>query len=388
VKIDNHYVNFSNFGIAMITLFRCSTGEDWYKIMYDTSNPVLCSDGTQSCGQIIAPLFWIAFMMVAQYIMVNMLLSVMIQEFERNYFGGEELSLDKFKENVRDFDAIWVKLSKKYDGQKIKSTTLIKLFCALKKPLGFLKKPLGFLDPEDPEDNNRKDKQKEIAKHIMKMHLQCDRESCVYFNDVLFAALKRAYEKYITKEADDAMLEFVRNEEYKTLRLIQKIKKKNLRRNKSMGDETVKNSFNPLLAFLYFRMGLAAWKNYVKELEERKLEAANKGVEYIPSSSESSTGSDFDEDEDDYSDYSRSEEDEDEMEEIPEGDSSVEGDDSYSQDLERSIMTKSDNRISSQKLSQNVGSNNYKSLQVKNYPKMWEATIIKAFQMKFSMIRV
>ena len=51
IHIDNDLVSFRNFGIAMLTLFRCSTGEDWYKIMYDTWRPTLCSDGSQDCGQ-------------------------------------------------------------------------------------------------------------------------------------------------------------------------------------------------------------------------------------------------------------------------------------------------------------------------------------------------
>lgn len=43
-------VNFSNFSNAIITLFRCSTGENWYVIMFDTVYPTQCSDGTSDCG--------------------------------------------------------------------------------------------------------------------------------------------------------------------------------------------------------------------------------------------------------------------------------------------------------------------------------------------------
>lgn len=32
--VDN-YNNFKNFSYAMLTLFRCSTGEDWALFMYD-----------------------------------------------------------------------------------------------------------------------------------------------------------------------------------------------------------------------------------------------------------------------------------------------------------------------------------------------------------------
>mgnify|MGYP000853968842 CR=1 FL=1 len=51
ITISPYRGNFSNFGNALLTLFRCSTGEDWYKVMYDTWHPMLCSDGTQDCGQ-------------------------------------------------------------------------------------------------------------------------------------------------------------------------------------------------------------------------------------------------------------------------------------------------------------------------------------------------
>jgi hypothetical protein len=31
----NEYNNFMNFGYAMLLLFRSSTGEDWYLVMWD-----------------------------------------------------------------------------------------------------------------------------------------------------------------------------------------------------------------------------------------------------------------------------------------------------------------------------------------------------------------
>ena len=34
--------NFNSFGIAIFTLFRCSTGEDWNKIMHDLTDQVDC----------------------------------------------------------------------------------------------------------------------------------------------------------------------------------------------------------------------------------------------------------------------------------------------------------------------------------------------------------
>ena len=68
--------------------------------------------------------------------MVNMLMSVMIQEFENYYFSDDELSLDKFKDNVKSFDLVWAKLAKRYGGLKMKSSALITLFANLPQPLG------------------------------------------------------------------------------------------------------------------------------------------------------------------------------------------------------------------------------------------------------------
>ena len=36
-QIINDFNNFQNFGQAMLIVFRCSTGENWWQIMFDLS---------------------------------------------------------------------------------------------------------------------------------------------------------------------------------------------------------------------------------------------------------------------------------------------------------------------------------------------------------------
>ena len=43
-------VHFRDFGTGILTLFRCSTGESWYVIMFDTLYPQTCMSGASSCG--------------------------------------------------------------------------------------------------------------------------------------------------------------------------------------------------------------------------------------------------------------------------------------------------------------------------------------------------
>ena len=47
--VIDKYNNFTNFGYAMITLFRCSTGEDWFKFMFDLNKTSECIP-KETCG--------------------------------------------------------------------------------------------------------------------------------------------------------------------------------------------------------------------------------------------------------------------------------------------------------------------------------------------------
>ena len=74
----NNYMNFSNFGMAIIMLFRCSTGEDWHIAMFDCVRPRRCIDGTSNCGSAYAYLFFIAFNVICQLVMLNLFVMVII----------------------------------------------------------------------------------------------------------------------------------------------------------------------------------------------------------------------------------------------------------------------------------------------------------------------
>ena len=72
--------------------------------------------------------------------------------------------------------------------------------------------------------------------------------------------------------------------------------KNNNNNNVSKDDEGKKTQnqppFNPLFAFLYFKMGLLAWKNYTQVIEEKKRQCVTMGIPYTESPDESSTDPD------------------------------------------------------------------------------------------------
>lgn len=75
--IIDDMTNFSNFGKAMLTLIRASTGEDWNYIMYDCTKETNCISG-KTCGTVVAWPFFISFMSIQSFIMMNLFILVII----------------------------------------------------------------------------------------------------------------------------------------------------------------------------------------------------------------------------------------------------------------------------------------------------------------------
>ena len=160
------FKNFSNFGNAISILFRCSTGEDWYIIMYDTLKiPPNCIPNTNcgTCKTLLRSssnvyldwsyLYFITFIVIMQFIMLNMFILIILENFDEYYFKADN-PLKKFKDSLEAFSGVWVKKTAKSDGIKIHKKNIISFFEELEEPLGM-------------KDQSRRN----IAKAIFKMSL-------------------------------------------------------------------------------------------------------------------------------------------------------------------------------------------------------------------------
>lgn len=79
--VINEYKNFTVFDRSFLLLFSISTGEDWNRIMYDCSHTLPdCVEG-KSCGSSFAPAYFIAFILLVTYVMLNLFILVIIQQF-------------------------------------------------------------------------------------------------------------------------------------------------------------------------------------------------------------------------------------------------------------------------------------------------------------------
>jgi len=83
------HANFETFPIAMLTLFRLSTGDNWSGMMKDTMRePPMCSDDetcTSNCcsNGLLSPLFFVFFILIAQFVMLNLVVAVLMKELDK-----------------------------------------------------------------------------------------------------------------------------------------------------------------------------------------------------------------------------------------------------------------------------------------------------------------
>jgi hypothetical protein len=175
-QIDD-YMNFWNFGMAMVINLRCSTGEDWNRVVYDLSKTTHCIKG-ETCGSQFAFIYFIFLIMVVSYVMLNLFILVILQQFEL-YYIPENNSLKDFGKDLLKFKEVWFTYSGEFEGIKIKHTCLEQFFSEMGGKIGMIKEAMV----------NRN----LVIKHIIKMNIEADEGGFIYFNDLLFKSMQRIY---------------------------------------------------------------------------------------------------------------------------------------------------------------------------------------------------
>ncbi|XP_055877041.1 voltage-dependent T-type calcium channel subunit alpha-1G-like isoform X8 [Biomphalaria glabrata] len=83
------HAHFKNFGMAFLTLFRVATGDNWNGIMKDTLREKC--DRSDNClkdccvSPLIAPVYFVVFVLMAQFVLVNVVVAVLMKHLEETY---------------------------------------------------------------------------------------------------------------------------------------------------------------------------------------------------------------------------------------------------------------------------------------------------------------
>jgi len=241
--VIDSYTNFSNFGFAMLILMRISTGEDWNRIMYDLTRTGDDCIPEKTCGTQWAVLFFLAFIVLCSFVMLNLFILVILQQFEL-YYLPEENVIKQFKNDLEVFKEKWTIFSREHRCLKIKDSKLVKFFASMEEPLG--------MSGQDVQ---------EIIKNIVKMDLQSDDEGFVYFNELLYKTMRRVYgEEHVVNKK-------LAEQEIKAMRRIQKITDNLQKKSRSLDKQ---GNVNPFLSMMYHRMSFKAWMHQWKEHKEKR----------------------------------------------------------------------------------------------------------------------
>ncbi|XP_038639465.1 voltage-dependent T-type calcium channel subunit alpha-1I isoform X3 [Scyliorhinus canicula] len=92
----SRHATFENFGMAFLTLFQVSTGDNWNGIMKDTLRD--CSNDDRGCFsnlQLISPLYFVSFVLTAQFVLINVVVAVLMKHLDdSNKEAQEDAELD------------------------------------------------------------------------------------------------------------------------------------------------------------------------------------------------------------------------------------------------------------------------------------------------------
>ncbi|XP_034417418.1 sodium leak channel non-selective protein isoform X3 [Cyclopterus lumpus] len=117
----NRHANFSTAGKAITVLFRIVTGEDWNKIMHDcmVQAPFCTPDQHRywetDCGNYAGALiYFCSFYVIIAYIMLNLLVAIIVENFSL-FYSTEEDQLLSYND-LRHFQIIWNMVDDKREG--------------------------------------------------------------------------------------------------------------------------------------------------------------------------------------------------------------------------------------------------------------------------------
>ncbi|XP_017261817.2 voltage-dependent T-type calcium channel subunit alpha-1H [Kryptolebias marmoratus] len=92
----SRHATFDNFGMAFLTLFRVSTGDNWNGIMKDTLRE--CNSHDRHCLSylpLISPVYFVTFVLTAQFVLVNVVVAVLMKHLEES---NKEAQLEEMEE--------------------------------------------------------------------------------------------------------------------------------------------------------------------------------------------------------------------------------------------------------------------------------------------------
>jgi hypothetical protein len=243
-QVINEYVNFHDFGFALLVLLRVSTGEEWNLILFDCVKAV---------GYPVSVPYFVSFVMITTFILLNLFVMVVLQEYE-NVENNPDSALKVFKVDFKAFERIWSSLADTANPTKMHYHNVLEVLKELGDSLGLTKQALeakGYI-------------------YLVAIGIKIDDLGYAYYNDVLYCVLKRKYTKNLTKDNDIIKRKIMENLENQTVRVLAKLRKKSSVVHRDINDE----KSDPWIKLFYLAEIVHRWHNWtVQKKKGGSLEA-------------------------------------------------------------------------------------------------------------------
>jgi hypothetical protein len=181
----NDEANFNSFFTAFLTLFRCSTGENYNGLMHDLEvQPPYCSEEDGTCGSTITPsIYFSLFMTLADMVLIKLLVAVVLDSFSDALSADEQVDEFRLTPDVLEhYTEVWQRCdplaTKLLDGNG-----MIKLIRELNYPLGL---------KNSPGIRHEASLRKQAVGFLTDLALQADASGKYQFHTVLQELVKRA----------------------------------------------------------------------------------------------------------------------------------------------------------------------------------------------------
>ncbi|XP_060591923.1 voltage-dependent calcium channel type A subunit alpha-1-like isoform X8 [Ruditapes philippinarum] len=192
IKLDsetdiNRHNNFRSFFQALMLLFRCATGENWQQIMLSCLSNTACdplSDmGTNECGLDLAYGYFVSFIFLCSFLMLNLFVAVIMDNFD--YLTRDSSILGPH--HLDEYTRVWAEYDPGATG-RIQYTDMYDMLRNMEPPVGFGKKCPYRL----------------AYRKLIRMNMSVAMDGTVHFTTTLFALIRESLgiKTSITEEMD------------------------------------------------------------------------------------------------------------------------------------------------------------------------------------------
>ncbi|XP_028843660.1 voltage-dependent P/Q-type calcium channel subunit alpha-1A-like isoform X6 [Denticeps clupeoides] len=182
----NQHNNFRTFFQALMLLFRSATGEAWHDIMLSCLGEKDCDplsgNTAAECGSDVAYLYFVSFIFLCSFLMLNLFVAVIMDNFEYLTRDSSILGPHHLDEYVR----IWAEYDPAACG-RISYTDMYQMLRQMSPPLGLGKKCPARV----------------AYKRLLRMDLPVADDNSVHFNSTLMALIRTALDIKIAKGGID-----------------------------------------------------------------------------------------------------------------------------------------------------------------------------------------